>query len=138
VTNYADIYNLFKVAHDKYKRVDHAVSCAGILERGAWFDPKLTIDTVSCRDGAPTSVLDVNVVGSANFARVAVVFLRNGFGDQQRQTDGLDKSLVLLSSVNAFRESPGLYMYQVSSFDSVLAGCALRWRLQDPEFLGEV
>lgn len=31
VTKYDDIYNLFKVAHDKYGRIDHAVSSAGIF-----------------------------------------------------------------------------------------------------------
>lgn len=50
----------------------------------------------------------MNVLGSANFARIGVVFLRKDIGK------GENRSLTLLSSVNAFRESPGLYMYQVS------------------------
>jgi len=107
VTKYDDIYNLFKTARERYSRVDHAVSCAGIFEQGAWFDPDLTIETVGQKQ-APTAVIDVNLMGSANFARIAVVFLRD------RLKKGENRSLTLLSSVNAFRESPGLYMYQVS------------------------
>lgn len=107
VTRYEDIYRLFRSAYDKYGRVDHAISCAGILEQGNWFDPELTVEAVG-RERATTAVIDVNVIGSANFARIAVVFLR----DKMRKEEQ-DKSLTLLSSVNAFRESPGLYMYQV-------------------------
>lgn len=109
VTNYGDIYKLFKTARDKHSRIDHAVSCAGIFEQGAWFDPSLTVDTVGQEQG-PTAVIDVNLVGTANFARIAVVFLRDG------RMNGGNRSLTLLSSVNAFRESPGIYMYQVSQF----------------------
>jgi NADP-dependent 3-hydroxy acid dehydrogenase YdfG len=36
VTKYDDIYDLFRYTHDKYKRVDHAMSCAGIFEQGNW------------------------------------------------------------------------------------------------------
>lgn len=58
--------------------------------------------------------LDVNVIGTLYFSRIAAVFLREG----RRQ--GEDRSLVLLSSVNAFRESPGLYIYQVRSTSFVV------------------
>ena len=111
VTKYDDLYALFKTAHDKYGRVDHAVACAGIFEQGSWFDPALNVETVG-QERATTVVIDVNVIGSANFARIAVVFLRDGL-----QKDG-NRSLTLLSSVNAFRESPGLYMYQVSTHNN--------------------
>lgn len=111
MTNYNDIYTLFKTAHEKYGRIDHAISCAGILEQGAWFDPGLTIESVG-RQQATTAVIDVNVIGSANFARIAVVFLRDGL--EKGMGKGENRSLTLLSSVNAFRDSPGLYMYQVS------------------------
>lgn len=107
VTNYSEIYNLFKQAHDKHGRVDHAISCAGIFEQGNWFDPELTIDSVK-DDPGNTKVLDVNVMGTLHFARIAAVFLREG-----RQASE-NKSLTLLSSVNAFRDSPGLYLYQTS------------------------
>ena len=105
VTEYADNYKLFRTAYDKYKRVDHAVACAGILEQGQWFDPDLTIDSVG-REQATEAVLDVNLLGSCIFARMAVVFLRDGM------QKGENKSVTLLSSIAAFRESPGLYMYQ--------------------------
>lgn len=111
VTNYSDVYNLFRTAHSKHGHIDHAISCAGIFETGAWFDPNLTIDTVG-EQQAPTAVIDVNLMGSANFSRIAVVFLRDGMTDAEKTSK--EKSLLLLSSVNAFRESPGLYMYQTS------------------------
>lgn len=110
VSEYDDIYRLFKVAFDQYGRVDHAVSCAGIFETGNWFDPELTIDTVK-KDNGNLKTLDVNVIGTLHFSRIAAVFLREG------RQKGQDKSLVLLSSVNAFRESPGLYIYQVCPSD---------------------
>lgn len=106
VAEYEDNYELFKTAYDRYGRVDHAIACAGITEQGKWFDPELTIDTV--KEPATTAVLDVNLVGSSMFARLAVVFLQHG-----RQA-GDDKSITFAASVASFRESPGLYMYQVS------------------------
>lgn len=107
VTNYDDIYQLFVAAKEKHGRVDHSLSCAGIFEQGNWFDPSLTVESVGEQPGN-TKTLDVNVLGSLQFARVAAVFLRD---DRQ---NGEDKSLTLLSSVNAFRESPGLFLYQTS------------------------
>lgn len=107
VTKYADIYDLFKTAYDHHGRVDHAIPCAGILEQGNWFAPELTIESVAGEE--TRKVLDVNLLGTCNFARIAVVFLRDGLDGQT----GTDKSLTLLSSVNSFRESPGLFIYQV-------------------------
>jgi NAD(P)-dependent dehydrogenase (short-subunit alcohol dehydrogenase family) len=107
VTNYDDIYNLFKVAYNKYGRIDHAFACAGIFEKGQWFDPELTIESVKNEKG-PSTTLDINLLGLANFSRVAVVFMR------ENMQKGENKSLTFMSSVNAFRESPGLYMYQTS------------------------
>lgn len=95
-----------KAAYDKYRCIDHAVSCAGILEQGKWFDPDLTIESVGKEEGTRV-VLDVNLLGSCVFARMAVVFLRDGI------QKGENKSITLLSSVAAFRKSPGLFMYQV-------------------------
>lgn len=107
VTKYGDIYNLVKAAYEKYGRIDHAFACAGIFEKGQWFDPELTIESVKNEKG-PQATLDINVLGLANFARVAVVFMRQGM------QKGANKSITFMSSVNAFRESPGLYMYQTS------------------------
>ncbi|KXT07678.1 hypothetical protein AC578_10203 [Pseudocercospora eumusae] len=107
VVNYDDLYNLFKAAHDQYGRVDHAISCAGIFEQGNWYDPKLTIDSVKA-DPGNSKVLDVNLLGTLHFSRIAAVFLR------EKLQKGENRSLTLLSSVNAFRESPGLFIYQTS------------------------
>ncbi|KAK3723298.1 hypothetical protein LTR37_002021 [Vermiconidia calcicola] len=104
VANYDDIYNLFKTAYDQHGRVDHAISSAGTFETGNFFDPELTLDTVKQHGNMKT--LDVNLVGTLNFARVAAVFLREG------RQKGEDKSIMLLSSVNALRENPGLFIYQ--------------------------
>ena len=46
VTKYEDHVALFKLALEKYGRVDHALSIAGIVERGNIFDPALTIEDV--------------------------------------------------------------------------------------------
>ena len=105
VTNYDDIYQLFRLAHEQYGVVHHAISSAGILEQGNWFDPALTIETI--KNPGNTKVIDINLMGSLNFARIAAVFLRDGL------QKGENRSLTLLSSVNAFRDSPGLYLYQV-------------------------
>lgn len=107
VTKYDDIYQLFRKAHDQFGRVDHAISCAGIFEQGNWFDPSYTIDSIR-EDPGNTKVLDVNLMGTLYFARIAAVFLRAS------KQENSNKSLTLLSSVNAFRDSPGLYMYQTS------------------------
>lgn len=106
VTNYGDNVALFKTARQKYGRVDHAVAIAGIIEQGKWFDPELTIETVE--EPETEIVIKVNLLGSAYFARIAVVYLREG------KKEGEDKSLTLTSSAAGFRESPGLWMYQVS------------------------
>jgi NAD(P)-dependent dehydrogenase (short-subunit alcohol dehydrogenase family) len=107
VTKYDDIDQLFKKTYDQYGRIDHAISCAGTFEQGNWFDPNYTIDSIREHPGN-TKVLDVNLTGTLHFARIAAVFLR-----ESRQENN-NKSLTLLSSVNAFRDSPGLYLYQTS------------------------
>ena len=86
-------------------RNNHSANPLTDVEAGNWFDPKLTVDTVKEESGNLTT-LNVNLIGSLHFARIAAVFLREG------RPKGQDRSLVLLSSVNAFRESPGLYIYQ--------------------------
>ena len=83
----------------------HALACAGIIEQGRWFDPELTIETVEKEESRLT--LDVNLVGTCMFARIAVVYLKH------EKKQGEDKSLTLISSAAGFRESPGLWMYQV-------------------------
>ncbi|KAI5366358.1 Putative short-chain dehydrogenase/reductase SDR, NAD(P)-binding domain superfamily [Septoria linicola] len=75
-------------------------------DQGNWFDPHLTIEGV--REPGNTNVLDVNVFGTLNFARIATVFMR------QDILNAGSKSLTLISSVNAFQDSPGLFLYQTS------------------------
>lgn len=86
--------------------MDHAVAVAGIVERGKWFDPELTIDTVET--SPPIQTLEINLLGSAYFTRIAAVYLKHG------RKEGEDKSITLISSAAGFRDSPGLFMYQVS------------------------
>lgn len=57
-------------------------------------------------------VLDVNLVGTCVFARIAVVYPKH------EKMEGEDKSLTLISSAAGFRESPGLWMYQVRAMSS--------------------
>ncbi|KAK3049653.1 hypothetical protein LTR09_009075 [Extremus antarcticus] len=102
VTRYDDIYNLFKATFENFRHLDLANSYP---ETGNWFDPGLTIESVG-REPGDLKTLDVNVIGTLHFARIAAVFLREG------HQKGQDKSFTILSSVNAFRESPGLYIYQ--------------------------
>ncbi|UJO14948.1 Short-chain dehydrogenase/reductase prx4 [Fulvia fulva] len=107
VTKYEEFYRLFKTAYAKHGRIDHAISCAGIFEQGNCFDPGLTVDSVG-EDPGNTQTMDVNVMGTLHCSRIAAVFPRETI------QKGGNKSLVLLSSVNAFRESPGLFLlYQI-------------------------
>lgn len=106
VTKYAENIKLFKTALEKYGRVDHASPIAGVIESGRWFDPSLTIETVEKEESRMT--IDVNLIGTAMFARIAVVYLRHG------KQEGEDKSLTLISSAAGFRESPGIPLYQCS------------------------
>lgn len=46
VTNYQSALALFDYAFKTYKRIDHVVSAAGIVEIGNWFDFGLTLQTV--------------------------------------------------------------------------------------------
>ncbi|KAK6420411.1 hypothetical protein LTR95_016951 [Oleoguttula sp. CCFEE 5521] len=106
VSKYSDNITLFKTAFEKYSRIDHAVANAGILERGAWFDPGLTLESVETPD--TDQVIHINLLGTLYFTRIALVYLR------QNRTPGDDKSITLISSAAGFRDSPGLYTYQCS------------------------
>lgn len=46
VTQYQSVVGLFQACLEKYGRIDSAVSCAGIIEIGNWFDPTLDLDTI--------------------------------------------------------------------------------------------
>jgi len=89
------------------------------VEQGSYFDADLTIDSVG-EDEGNRAALDVNLLGSCHFARIALPFLRHG----RRGGDDCDRSLTFLSSVVAFRDSPGMPMYQVcTSFLDMISEC---------------
>lgn len=104
-SKYADNIRLFRTALESYGRIDHAIACAGIIERGKWFDPELDIESVEKPETIQT--IEIDFLGVAYFTRIAVVYLRHG------RNEGEDRSLTLISSAAGFRDSPGLFMYQV-------------------------
>ncbi|KAJ5220511.1 Short-chain dehydrogenase/reductase SDR [Penicillium chermesinum] len=106
VTNYQSVLSLFDLAFETYKRIDHVVSAAGIVEIGNWFDFGLTLDSV--RETPTSKVLDVNLLGTMYVARIASVYLRHNRGP------GTDRSILLFSCVSGFKESPSLFVYQAS------------------------
>ena len=112
VSNYADNIKLFHTALDKHGKVDHAVAVAGIVERGKWFDPELTIESVEKPESIQT--LEINFLGSAYLTRIATAYLKHG------KKEGEDKSITLISSAAGFRDSPGLFMYQVRTVNIVV------------------
>lgn len=116
VSKYSDNVKLFRTALDKYGRVDHAIAIAGIVERGKWFDPELTIDTVESLPSIQT--VEINLLGSAYFTRIAAVYLKHGRKESE------DKSITLISSAAGFRDSPGLFMYQASVHDRRIGVCS--------------
>ncbi|KAK9460476.1 uncharacterized protein V1516DRAFT_676747 [Lipomyces oligophaga] len=115
VSRYEDVVFLFKSALDRFGSVDVAVSLAALTEIGNIFDPELDIETVS-RRRPTTTLVDVNLLGTLYFARVALAYLRH----QDPQTPPVEhgrndrKSLILVSSVAGFKESPGLFVYQAT------------------------
>lgn len=52
--------------------------------------------------------MDINLRGILYFARIASVYLR------QNRTENADRSIILVSSVAGFKESPGLFVYQAA------------------------
>ncbi|KAI9376158.1 hypothetical protein BJX61DRAFT_491614 [Aspergillus egyptiacus] len=108
VTSYESVLNLFDKAMEVYGRIDHAAAGAGISEIGNQFDPGLDMESV--RLGPNTKVLDVNLLGCIYVARIASVYLRQNRPSSTRS----DRSILLISSVAGFKESPGLFIYQAS------------------------
>jgi len=133
VTKYEDNVALFRRALDSYGRVDHAFSIAGIVEQGNIFDPAISLEDVAKVQRRPlhiaskeitrapsgriklittpqppaSTVLDVNLLGPLYFARIAAAYLHHNKKPEE------DKSIVLLSSVAGFIDSPGLFAYGV-------------------------
>ncbi|KAL4810667.1 hypothetical protein BDV18DRAFT_155279 [Aspergillus unguis] len=106
VTSYESVLGLFDRAMEVFGRVDHVIAGAGITEIGNVFDP--AEDMQSIRKPPTTKVLDVNLTGCLYTARIASVYLR------QNRPAGSDRSIVLISSVAGFKESPGLFVYQAA------------------------
>ena len=126
VCSYADNVSLFKRALERFGRVDHAISVAGITEQGNIFSPELNLETVE----EPPSMLtfDTNLRAVLYFARIASVYLR------QSRTDGEDKSLTLFSSIAGITESPGLFEYGAAKHGVI--GLMRALRPYAPEKLG--
>lgn len=106
VTQYVEHLSLFRLALDNFGKVDYAIPCAGIIEKGKWFDPNLTVDSPELQQSDTELVIKVNFLGTLYFTRIATVFLRHN------NKDGEDKGIVLISSAAGFRESPGLFTYR--------------------------
>lgn len=47
VSDYDSILSLFRFTVDLHGKVDIAIHCAGITEIPGWFDPTITLDTIS-------------------------------------------------------------------------------------------
>lgn len=109
VQQYSEIYATFREAYEQHGRVDHAIYSAGLLEMGRYLtDTSLTVDTVG-QDPGDLATLDVNLIGAITFTRLAVVFLQENQGEEPG-----NKTITLLSSVGAIRDSPGVPLYQTS------------------------
>jgi len=106
VTKYADLLGLFDLALTKYGRVDCAISNAGAMEQGQWVNPELDLESI--REMPNQVTLDVNLLGTLYFVRIAPVYLKQGW------REGDDKSVILLSSVGGFKETPGMPVYQAA------------------------
>jgi len=117
VVAYADNLALFDAAFNAFGRVDHAISNAGLGEQGNLIDPQLDLASVREEPTDGARVIDVNLKGPVYFARLASVYLRqrtqSANGDETSAIP-MDKSLTFTSSVAAFREDPGLYVYTAS------------------------
>lgn len=69
--------------------------------------------------------LDVNLLGTLYFVRIAPVYLKQGW------KEGDDKSLILLSSVAGFKETPGMPVYQATKHGVIGTLRCLRLTLPD-------
>lgn len=114
MTSYVDNLALFDAAYHAFGRVDHAISNAGLGEQGSFVSPELTLESVREEPKKSVHVVDVNLKGPLYFARLASVYLRQPAKGEDADAALVDKSLTFTSSVAAFREDPGLYVYVAS------------------------
>lgn len=75
-----------------------------------------------------TRTLDVNLRGSIFFTRIAIVYLQQGY------VAGDDKSIILLSSVAGFKETPGIPVYTVGTHMEARNIILIIWRQQNTVF----
>jgi NAD(P)-dependent dehydrogenase (short-subunit alcohol dehydrogenase family) len=106
VSSYPSILKLFQTAHSQHGRVDHAISNAGIMEKPGWFDPNLGINGLS--RPPPMAVEEINLRGTLWFAHIAVQYLSHGAKPDD------NKSLTLLASIAAYKETPGVFIYETT------------------------
>ena len=106
VSSYPSLLNLFQSAHTQHGRIDHAISNAGIIEKPGWFDPSLGIAGLS--SPPPPAVEEINFRGTLWFAHIAVQYLA-----QDAKPDD-NKSLTLVASIAAYKETPGLFVYEAA------------------------
>ncbi|GAM88937.1 hypothetical protein ANO11243_069710 [Dothideomycetidae sp. 11243] len=109
--NYSDNLRLFDAALQTCGHVDHAVSAAGISERGNLCDPQLDLQSVRQPPDQTMQTLDINLIGPLYFSRIASVYLRQPHVDDKSATAAADKSLTLVSSIAGITETPGLTVY---------------------------
>lgn len=130
VTSYADNLALYDAAFEAFGRVDHAISNAGLGEQGNIISPDLTLESVREEPKNSVRPVDVNLKGPVYFARLASVYLRQA-SHEESVGDVNDKSLTFTSSVAAFREDPGLYVYVASKHGVMgLMRVLRRWAIE--------
>lgn len=112
--SYADNLDLFDIAYRECGRVDHAISAAGISDRGNIADLTLTLESVRQAPTENLRTMDVCLLGPLYFSRIASVYLRQSGTSDRASNAGLDKSLTLVSSVAGFTEAPGLTVYSAA------------------------
>ncbi|KAI4728457.1 putative 3-hydroxyacyl-CoA dehydrogenase [Aureobasidium sp. EXF-10728] len=119
---------LFELAYKTCRRVDHAVSVAGINREDDIVDQGLTLESVRkvwvlkvkhkltiavAQEPDIDDSLAVNLRAPILFSRLASVYLRQQAppNDKSSSTAAANKSLTLVSSVAGFTEAPGLAIY---------------------------
>lgn len=115
---------LFRTARQMFGRVDHAIACAGIADVKDGLSD-LTTDSVdeleACalrqQFGPSTKILNVNVVGTYYFMRVAAIYLKE-------YKVCSEKSITLLSSLAGFIDGGStIALYQVRPLTSTTIHC---------------
>ncbi|KAL2075387.1 hypothetical protein VTL71DRAFT_330 [Oculimacula yallundae] len=99
VTSYEQQLLLFKTADERFGGVDIVVANAGISDPHDIFDP-----SVNLNDEPGLKEIDVNLKGVIFTAKIGMYYLRKRGGG----------SLVLVSSIAGFKESPAMTTYEAS------------------------